>query len=143
MINIKNTKRLSALIGVLLSVVAIVLEASPSVTLFFPDGAEVFEKNYSYFSVIPFGYGVFGPLPIAVGTCLLAAVEILAIIQAENRALSIACCFLSDVVAIFSLYSVVFLWQNVSFVGLAVFLLLLGSFAAFFVHTGTPRPARR
>ena len=56
---------------------------SPELTLGY------YEEHFSYFDPIVYGYGVFGPLLMAVLTCLLAVVTVISVFL-ENRAVRIA-----------------------------------------------------
>ncbi|MCD8367619.1 MAG: hypothetical protein LUC48_06295 [Clostridiales bacterium] len=68
---------------VLLPVAAILLELLPyGAVLNFADQAadgsiSTIRKTYSYFSLMPFGYGQFGPLLTAILSCLLVALGVL------------------------------------------------------------------
>ena len=92
-------KRLTALALIALPIIAIVLESLPyGVVLNFGYPSETGEillksETYSYFSLMPFGYAVFGPLLAALLTCVTAVTTILSLLLKKNwtKAISVLC----------------------------------------------------
>ena len=78
-----------------------------------------FRETYSYFSLMPFGYGNFAPLLTAVLTCLLLLLLILFLVW-KKRALWKAAGVLAGVAAILSLLPLCFGWKYYSAVGAAI-----------------------
>ena len=76
-------KRLLLLIA---PIIALILECLPyGVILKFADAPDsTYTETYSYFSLLPFGYAVFGPLIAAVLTCALLIVTVIYVIFAKE-----------------------------------------------------------
>lgn len=89
---------------------------SPELTLGY------YEEHFSYFDPIVYGYGVFGPLLMAVLTCLLAVVTVISVFL-ENRAVRIALRVVSVLTLLCSLTPM--LTGCYSPVGMAISVLLL------------------
>lgn len=91
--------RLTDLLLILLPIAAIILELLPyGVAMNFGYPSETGEiywdrETYSYFSLMPFGYGVFGPLIAAVLSCVTAAAAVLAAVLKKNwsKAIAVLC----------------------------------------------------
>ena len=87
--------RLTDVLMVVLPIAAVVLELLPyGVALNFgypSDTGDILYKRetYAYFSLMPFGYGMFGPLLSAILTCVTAAAAVLAVALKKNWAKAI------------------------------------------------------
>lgn len=88
--------RLTAWILIALPIAAIALELLPyGVALNFGYPSETgeigwFRETYSYFSLMPYGYGVFGPLIAAALTCVTAVTASVSVILKKNWTKTIA-----------------------------------------------------
>ena len=82
--------RLQELLLIVLPIATILLELLPyGVALNFGLPSETgeiswFRETYSYFSLMPYGYGVFGPLLAAVLTCFAAVTAVLSVFLKRN-----------------------------------------------------------
>lgn len=82
--------RLQELLLIVLPIATILLELLPyGVALNFGLPSETgeiswFRETYSYFSLMPYGYGVFGPLIAAVLTCFAAVTAVLFVFLKRN-----------------------------------------------------------
>lgn len=87
--------RLTDVLLVALPIITIILELLPyGVALNFgypSDTGDILYKRetYAYFSLMPFGYGMFGPLLSAILTCVTAAAAVLAVALKRNWAKAI------------------------------------------------------
>ncbi len=80
--------------------------------------------TYSYFSMIPYGYGDFGPLITAIFTCVLLLLLILSIILKKDW--SQALLVISVIATLTSLAPLLIGIDNFSFVGAMISVCLIG-----------------
>lgn len=99
-------KRLLFLIA---PVIALFLESLPyGVIMKFADGPDsTYTETFSYFSLLPFGYAVFGPLPAAALTCVVIILALIYVLK-PSTGLESAAGVLSGVAAILSLSPMIF-----------------------------------
>ena len=90
-----------------------------------PDG-EPWRKTYSYFSMIPYGYGDFGPLITAILTCILLVIIILSILLKKDWSRSIS--IISAIATLTSLAPLMFGFSNFSLVGAMISACILATF---------------
>ena len=90
-----------------------------------PDG-ESWRKTYSYFSMIPYGYGDFGPLITAILTCVLLVIIILSILLKKDWSRSIS--IISAIATLISLAPLMFGFSNFSLVGAMISACILATF---------------
>ena len=90
-----------------------------------PDG-ESWRKTYSYFSMIPYGYGDFGPLITAILTCVLLVIIILSILLKKDWSKSIS--IISAIATLTSLAPLMFGFSNFSLVGAMISACILATF---------------
>lgn len=121
--NYSIKKRLLLLIA---PVIALILECFPySVTLKFADGPNsTYTEAYSYFSLTPFGYATFGPLPAAVLTCVVILLTLIYIFR-PNTGLKSTVGVLSIVAAVLSISPIIFGFDFITVIGVIVTLLLI------------------
>ena len=134
-------------LSILFTVLALALEifAKGAVGIYGPAPGMHVRVLYSYFSTVPFGYGMFPPLITAVLTVVLL---ILGFVAIKNRKAGIALCILASVTFIVSLLPLLYgrtggYWFY-SLVGLAISLaLLLSAYFAIWamVRKKPPKPA--
>ena len=121
------------LICVILSVVAIILELLPFGTVLnfgipATDGSVgFFRETYSYFDLMPFGYGHFGCLITAILTCVLLIVSIIYFIKKTERVRNIIS-VLSFIASIISLSPFMLGISFVSVVGILISMTLIAEF---------------
>ncbi len=82
--------------------------------------------TYSYFSMIPYGYGDFGPLITAILTCVLLLLLILSIILKKDWSKSIS--IISAIAILTSLAPLMFGFSNFSLVGAMISACILATF---------------
>lgn len=113
-------------LAILLS--ALVLEILPygAVCNFANPEGEPFRKTYSYFSMIPYGYGDFGPLITAILTCVLLVIIILSILLKKDWSKSIS--IISAIATLTSLAPLMFGFSNFSLVGAMISAFILATF---------------
>ena len=113
-------------LAILLS--ALVLEILPygAVCNFANPEGEPFRKTYSYFSMIPYGYGDFGPLITAILTCVLLVIIILSILLKKDWSRSIS--IISAIATLTSLAPLLFGFSNFSLVGAMISACILATF---------------
>lgn len=106
-------------------VVSFILELLPyGVILKFADGPDsTFTETYSYFSLLPFGYAVFGPLIAAVLTCAMFAVTVIYVFTA-NRWLRNTTMVLAMITALLSVSPALYGLERLSIINAVVALLL-------------------
>ena len=127
-------KRLLLLIAPL---IALILECLPSgVILKFADGPDsTFTETYSYFSLTPFGWAHFGPLPAAALTCVVTLLTLIYVF-APKQGLAAAAAGLSIFAGLLSvLAAIMFGLEYLSVINVAVTLLLFAEAAMVFVNT--------
>ena len=90
-----------------------------------PDG-EPWRKTYSYFSMIPYGYGDFGPLITAILTCVLLVIIVLSILLKKDWSKSIS--IISAIATLTSLAPLMFGFSNFSLVGAMISACILATF---------------
>lgn len=90
-----------------------------------PEG-EPWRKTYSYFSMIPYGYGDFGPLITAILTCVLLVIIILSILLKKDWSKSIS--IISAIATLTSLAPLMFGFSNFSIVGAMISACILATF---------------
>ncbi|MBQ8258931.1 MAG: hypothetical protein IJY97_05140 [Clostridia bacterium] len=90
-----------------------------------PDG-EPWRKTYSYFSMIPYGYGDFGPLITAILTCVLLVIIILSVLLKKDWSRSIS--IISAIATLTSLAPLMFGFSNFSLVGAMISACILATF---------------
>lgn len=106
-------------------VISFILELLPyGVILKFSDGPDsTFTETYSYFSLLPFGYAVFGPLIAAVLTCAMFAVTVIYVFTA-NKWLRNTTMVLAMITALLSVSPVLYGLEYLSLINAVVALLL-------------------
>ena len=107
---------------------ALVLEILPygAVLNFANPEGESWRKTYSYFSMIPYGYGDFGPLITALLTCVLLVIIILSILLKKDWSKSIS--IISAIATLTSLAPLMFGFSNFSIVGAMISACILATF---------------
>ena len=90
-----------------------------------PDG-EPWRKTYSYFSMIPYGYGDFGPLITAILTCVLLVIIVLSILLKKDWSKSIS--IISAIATLTSLAPLIFGISSFSLVGAMISACILATF---------------
>ena len=107
---------------------ALVLEILPygAVLNFANPEGESWRKTYSYFSMIPYGYGDFGPLITALLTCVLLVIIILYILLKKDWSKSIS--IISAIATLTSLAPLMFGFSNFSIVGAMISACILATF---------------
>ena len=107
---------------------ALVLEILPygAVCNFANPEGEPFRKTYSYFSMIPYGYGDFGPLITAILTCVLLVIIVLSILLKKDWSKSIS--IISAIATLTSLAPLMFGFSNFSLVGAMISACILATF---------------
>lgn len=107
---------------------ALVLEILPygAVLNFANPEGESWRKTYSYFSMIPYGYGDFGPLITAILTCILLVIIILSILLKKDWSRSIS--IISAIATLTSLAPLMFGFSNFSIVGAMISACILATF---------------
>ena len=107
---------------------ALVLEILPygAVLNFANPEGDAWRKTYSYFSMIPYGYGDFGPLITAILTCVLLVIIILSIILKKdwNKTISV----ISAIATLTSLAPLMFGISYFSIVGAMISTCILATF---------------
>lgn len=113
-------------LAILLS--ALVLEILPygAVCNFWNPEGEPWRKTYSYFSMIPYGYGDFGPLITAILTCILLVIIVLSILLKKDWSRSIS--IISAIATLTSLAPLMFGFSNFSIVGAMISACILATF---------------
>ena len=106
----------------------LVLEILPygAVCNFWNPEGEPWRKTYSYFSMIPYGYGDFGPLITAILTCVLLVIIILSILLKKDWSKSIS--IISAIATLTSLAPLMFGFSNFSLVGAMISACILATF---------------
>ena len=107
---------------------ALVLEILPygAVCNFANPEGESWRKTYSYFSMIPYGYGDFGPLITAILTCVLLVIIVLSILLKKDWSKSIS--IISAIATLTSLAPLMFGFSNFSLVGAMISACILATF---------------
>lgn len=107
---------------------ALVLEILPygAVLNFANPEGESWRKTYSYFSMIPYGYGDFGPFITALLTCVLLVIIILSILLKKDWSKSIS--IISAIATLTSLAPLMFGFSNFSLVGAMISACILATF---------------
>ena len=107
---------------------ALILEILPygAVCNFANPEGEPFRKTYSYFSMIPYGYGDFGPLITALLTCVLLVIIVLSILLKKDWSKSIS--IISAIATLTSLAPLMFGFSNFSLVGAMISACILATF---------------
>ncbi len=107
---------------------ALILEILPygAVCNFANPEGEPWRKTYSYFSMIPYGYGDFGPLITALLTCVLLVIIILSILLKKDWGKSIS--IISAIATLTSLAPLMFGFSNFSLVGAMISACILATF---------------
>ena len=107
-------------------VIAFILELLPyGVIMKFADGPDsTYFETYSYFSLLPFGDAIFGPLIAAVLTCALFAVTILYVITANGK-LKIATMVLAMASGLLSASPALYGLERLSLINAVIAVLLL------------------
>ena len=121
----KMKKKMTTL-ALLLS--ALVLEILPygAVCNFGNPEGEPWRVTYSYFSMIPYGYGDFGPLITAILTCIMLIIIVISILIKKdwNKSISI----ISVIATLTSLAPLMFGFSNFSIVGAMISACILATF---------------
>ena len=121
----KMKKKMTTL-ALLLS--ALVLEILPygAVCNFGNPEGEPWRVTYSYFSMIPYGYGDFGPLITAILTCIMLIIIVISILIKKdwNKSISI----ISAIATLTSLAPLMFGISNFSIVGTMISACILATF---------------
>jgi len=107
---------------------ALILEILPygAVCNFANPEGESWRKTYSYFSMIPYGYGDFGPLITAILTCVLLVIIILSILLKKDWSKSIS--IISAIATLTSLAPLMFGISSFSLVGAMISACILATF---------------
>ena len=107
---------------------ALILEILPygAVCNFANPEGESWRKTYSYFSMIPYGYGDFGPLITAILTCILLVIIVLSILLKKDWSKSIS--IISAIATLTSLAPLMFGFSNFSLVGAMISACILATF---------------
>lgn len=107
---------------------ALILEILPygAVCNFANPEGEPWRKTYSYFSMIPYGYGDFGPLITAILTCVLLVIIVLSILLKKDWSKSIS--IISAIATLTSLAPLMFGFSNFSLVGAMISACILATF---------------
>ena len=107
---------------------ALVLEILPygAVCNFANPEGEPWRKTYSYFSMIPYGYGDFGPLITAILTCVLLVILVLSLLLKKNWSRSIS--IISAIATLTSLAPLMFGISNFSLVGAMISACIIATF---------------
>ena len=107
---------------------ALVLEILPygAVCNFGNPEGEPWRVTYSYFSMIPYGYGDFGPLITAILTCIMLIIIVISILIKKdwNKSISI----ISVIATLTSLAPLMFGFSNFSIVGAMISAGILATF---------------
>lgn len=82
--------------------------------------------TYSYFSMIPYGYGDFGPLITAILTCIMLVILVLSLLLKKNWSKSIS--IISAIATLTSLAPLMFGFSNFSLVGAMISACILATF---------------
>ena len=82
--------------------------------------------TYSYFSMIPYGYGDFGPLITAILSCVMLVIIVLSILLKKDWSRSIS--IISAIATIASLAPLMFGISNFSIVGAMISTCILATF---------------
>lgn len=82
--------------------------------------------TYPYFSMIPYGYGDFGPLITAILTCVLLVILVLSLLLKKNWSKSIS--IISAIATLTSLAPLMFGFSNFSLVGAMISACILATF---------------
>ena len=107
---------------------ALILEILPygAVCNFANPEGEPWRKTYSYFSMIPYGYGDFGPLITAILTCILLVIIVLSLLLKKNWSKSIS--IISAIATLTSLAPLMFGISNFSLVGAMISACIIATF---------------
>lgn len=107
---------------------ALVLEILPygAVLNFANPEGKSWRKTYSYFSMIPYGYGDFGPLITAILTCIMLVIIVLSILLKKDWGKSIS--IISAIATLTSLAPLMFGFSNFSLVGAMISACILATF---------------
>ena len=107
---------------------ALILEILPygAVCNFANPEGEPWRKTYSYFSMIPYGYGDFGPLITAILTCVLLVILVLSLLLKKNWSRSIS--IISAIATLTSLAPLMFGISNFSLVGAMISACIIATF---------------
>ena len=82
--------------------------------------------TYSYFSMIPYGYGDFGPLITAILSCVMLVIIVLSILLKKDWSRSIS--IISVIATIASLAPLMFGFSNFSIIGAMISTCILATF---------------
>ena len=107
---------------------ALVLEILPygAVCNFGNPEGEPWRVTYSYFSMIPYGYGDFGPLITAILTCIMLVILVLSLLLKKDWSKSIS--IISAIATLTSLAPLMFGISNFSLVGAMISTCILAIF---------------
>ena len=107
---------------------ALVLEILPygAVCNFGNPEGEPWRVTYSYFSMIPYGYGDFGPLITAILTCIMLIIIVISILIKKDWNKSIR--VISVIATLTSLAPLMFGISNFSIVGVMISACILAAF---------------
>lgn len=86
----KSEEKFLTVLLIGLPVLAVILELLPfgAVLTFAPSPAETARETYSYFSMLPMGYGDVGPFFTAVLTCVILLVSVVSVWKKEEGLLT-------------------------------------------------------
>lgn len=113
-------------LALLLSVLVLEILPYGAVLNFANPEGESWRKTYSYFSMIPYGYGDFGPLITAILTCVLLVIIVLSILLKKDWSRSIS--IISAIATLTSLAPLMFGFSNFSLVGAMISACILATF---------------
>lgn len=116
------------IITLALLISALVLEILPygAVLNFANPEGESWRKTYSYFSMIPYGYGDFGPFITAILTCIMLVILVLSLLLKKDWSKSIS--IISAIATLTSLAPLMFGFSNFSLVGAMISACILATF---------------
>ncbi len=114
------------IVNLVLLLVTLVLEILPyGAVLYFanPEGSD-WRYTYSYFSLTPFGYAVFGPLITAILTCVLVLLSIIVVFK-NSKKLSNTVFIIGCIASLTSLSPLLYGFRYFNIVSLAISVLLI------------------
>lgn len=115
--------------------IALILECLPyGVIMYFAtnEGRDRITVMRSYFDLLPFGYGTFGPLLAAVLTCVLLVLTVIYVFMAK-RGLAATAAGLTIIAGLLSSSTVLYGIEWLSVINVVVTMLLLGEGVLLFI----------
>ncbi len=118
-----------------MSAVAIILEILPfGAVCAFTDGFEDVYKTYSYFSLTPFGEGVYGPFIAAIASCVVLVLSI-AYYFKTKKGIETAIAFISLIAMLASVTPLFYGIEYFTVIGSFVSAILLANFVVSMMKT--------